>query len=43
MASVPGVIEQLQNTSCAEDFFTLLGVDFDPKLVAPVIAFDGEF
>jgi nitrogenase-stabilizing/protective protein len=33
MASVPGVIEQLQNTSCAEDFFTLLGVEYDPKVV----------
>lgn len=26
-----GVIEQLNRTSSAEDFFALLGVDYDPK------------
>jgi nitrogenase-stabilizing/protective protein len=28
-----GVFEQLNNASCAEDFFALLGVDYDPKHV----------
>jgi nitrogenase-stabilizing/protective protein len=30
---VPNVLEQLNRTSTAEDFFSLLGVDFDPKLL----------
>ena len=31
--SEPGVLEQLNKASSAEDFFALLGVDYDPKLV----------
>jgi nitrogenase-stabilizing/protective protein len=34
MNSAPvGVLEQLNKASSAEDFFTLLGVDYDPKHV----------
>ena len=33
MASVPSIIEQLQKSSSAEDFFSLLKVDYDPKVV----------
>ncbi|QWG24869.1 nitrogenase stabilizing/protective protein NifW [Bradyrhizobium sediminis] len=34
MSSAPvGVLEQLNKASSAEDFFTLLGVDYDPKHV----------
>jgi nitrogenase-stabilizing/protective protein len=33
MASTPSIIEELKKTSCAEDFFTLLKVDYDPKVV----------
>jgi nitrogenase-stabilizing/protective protein len=29
-----GVFDQLNKTSSAEDFFTLLGVDFDPKILS---------
>ena len=29
----PGVLEQLNKASSAEDFFALLGVDYDPKHV----------
>jgi nitrogenase-stabilizing/protective protein len=32
-ATPAGVIEQLKKASSAEDFFALLGVDFDPKIV----------
>jgi nitrogenase-stabilizing/protective protein len=28
-----GILDQLNKASCAEDFFALLGVDYDPKLV----------
>jgi nitrogenase-stabilizing/protective protein len=28
-----GVLDKLNKTSSAEDFFTLLGVDFDPKIL----------
>jgi len=28
-----GMLEQLNGASCAEDFFALLGVDYDPKHV----------
>lgn len=28
-----GILAQLERASSAEDFFTLLGVDFDPKIV----------
>lgn len=31
-----GVIEQLNRTSSAEDFFALLGVDYDPKHLSVV-------
>jgi nitrogenase-stabilizing/protective protein len=31
--STPKILEQLQKTSSAEDFFQLLGVDYDPKVV----------
>jgi nitrogenase-stabilizing/protective protein len=30
---VPGVLDQLNKASSAEDFFALLGVDYDPKHV----------
>jgi len=30
---VPNVLEQLKKTSTAEDFFSLLAVDYDPKLL----------
>jgi nitrogenase-stabilizing/protective protein len=30
---VPNVLDQLNKTSTAEDFFALLGVDYDPKLL----------
>jgi len=34
MSGAPvGVLEQLNKASSAEDFFTLLGVDYDPKHV----------
>ena len=29
----PNVLEQLNKTSTAEEFFALLGVDYDPKLL----------
>ncbi|MGD9545633.1 MAG: nitrogenase stabilizing/protective protein NifW [Methylocystis sp.] len=31
--SEPVILEQLKKASCAEEFFTLLGVEFDPKVV----------
>jgi len=31
MSDVPGVLAQLNEASSAEDFFALLGVDYDPK------------
>ncbi|HEY8214847.1 MAG TPA: nitrogenase stabilizing/protective protein NifW [Methylocystis sp.] len=31
--SEPAILEQLKKASCAEEFFALLGVDFDPKVV----------
>jgi len=31
--SVPPILERLNKASAAEDFFALLGVDFDPKVV----------
>ena len=34
MSGAPvGVLEQLNKASCAEDFFALLGVDYDPRHV----------
>ncbi|HTO79343.1 MAG TPA: nitrogenase stabilizing/protective protein NifW [Methylocystis sp.] len=33
MSSTPSIIDELKKTACAEDFFTLLKVDFDPKIV----------
>jgi nitrogenase-stabilizing/protective protein len=30
----PGVLDQLNKASSAEDFFALLGVDYDPKVVS---------
>ena len=34
MSDAPvGVLEKLNKASCAEDFFALLGVDYDPKHV----------
>jgi nitrogenase-stabilizing/protective protein len=32
-AAAPGVLEQLNKASSAEDFFTILGVAYDPKIV----------
>jgi len=31
--SEPSILEQLKKASCAEEFFALLGVDYDPKVV----------
>jgi nitrogenase-stabilizing/protective protein len=31
MSDAPGVLAQLNEASSAEDFFALLGVDYDPK------------
>jgi nitrogenase-stabilizing/protective protein len=31
-----GILEQLNKASSAEDFFTILGVDYDPKVVSVV-------
>jgi nitrogenase-stabilizing/protective protein len=31
--SEPAILEQLKKASCAEDFFALLGVDYEPKVV----------
>jgi len=31
--AVPNVLEQLKKTSAAEDFFSLLGVEYDDKLL----------
>jgi nitrogenase-stabilizing/protective protein len=31
-----GILEQLDKASSAEDFFTILGVDYDPKVVSVV-------
>ncbi|MGJ0426082.1 nitrogenase stabilizing/protective protein NifW [Methylocystis sp.] len=31
--SEPSILEQLKKASCAEEFFELLGVDYDPKVV----------
>jgi nitrogenase-stabilizing/protective protein len=31
MSGAPGVLAQLNEASSAEDFFALLGVDYDPK------------
>lgn len=33
MSSSPVILEQLKKASCAEDFFTLLNVEYDPKVV----------
>ena len=33
MSATPSIIDELKKTTCAEDFFTLLKVDFDPKIV----------
>ena len=33
MSSMPSIIDELKKTTCAEDFFTLLKVDYDPKIV----------
>ena len=30
----PGVLDRLNKASSAEDFFSLLGVDYDPKVVS---------
>jgi nitrogenase-stabilizing/protective protein len=35
-SAAPGVLEQLNKASAAEDFFALLGVDYDPKVVSVV-------
>ncbi|NPU12226.1 nitrogenase stabilizing/protective protein NifW [Bradyrhizobium sp. 83002] len=32
-AATPNVLEQLKQTSAAEEFFKLLGVDYDPKVL----------
>jgi nitrogenase-stabilizing/protective protein len=32
-AATPNVLEELKKTSAAEDFFKLLGVDYDPKVL----------
>ena len=31
--SEPAILEQLKKASCAEEFFALLGVDYEPKVV----------
>jgi len=31
--SEPAILSQLKEASCAEDFFALLGVDYEPKVV----------
>jgi nitrogenase-stabilizing/protective protein len=31
--SEPAILEQLKKASCAEEFFALLGVEYDPKVV----------
>ncbi|MGA8170794.1 MAG: nitrogenase stabilizing/protective protein NifW [Methylocystis sp.] len=31
--SEPAILLQLKEATCAEDFFTLLGVDYEPKVV----------
>jgi nitrogenase-stabilizing/protective protein len=31
--SEPAILEQLKRASCAEEFFALLGVDYEPKVV----------
>lgn len=33
MTNAQGVLEQLKKASSAEDFFSLLGVEYDPKIV----------
>lgn len=33
MTDAPGILDQLRKASSAEDFFALLGVDYDPKVV----------
>ena len=33
MSGSPGILDKLNQASSAEDFFALLGVDFDPKVV----------
>ncbi|WP_315704631.1 MULTISPECIES: nitrogenase stabilizing/protective protein NifW [unclassified Bradyrhizobium] len=33
MTAMPDVLEQLNKTSAAEDFFKLLDVDYDPKVL----------
>jgi nitrogenase-stabilizing/protective protein len=33
-AAQSGVLDKLNKTSSAEEFFTLLGVDFDPKILS---------
>lgn len=33
MSASPGILDKLSKASSAEDFFALLGVDYDPKLV----------
>lgn len=35
-SSEASILEQLEKTSSAEDFFALLGVDYDPKVVSVV-------
>ena len=31
--SAPAILQQLKDASCAEEFFGLLGVDYEPKVV----------
>ena len=31
--SEPAILEQLKKASCAEEFFALLGVEYEPKVV----------
>ena len=33
MTDAPSILEQLKKASAAEDFFSLLNVEFDPKVV----------
>ncbi|MFY9657777.1 MAG: nitrogenase stabilizing/protective protein NifW [Methylocystis sp.] len=33
MSSAPSIIEELKKTSSAEDFFTLLKVEYDPQIL----------
>ncbi len=35
-SGTPAILDQLEKASSAEDFFSILGVDYDPKVVSVV-------